>query len=76
MSTSTDTPRLLDPDTVARAAAAAARGQSKASTDGVTCPAAVEARKGNSFWCTVWEGSNGETVHMKVLDDQGELSAD
>ncbi|MEU2930793.1 DUF4333 domain-containing protein [Streptomyces sp. NPDC007251] len=70
-------PRLLDPDTVARTAAAAARGQDQATTDGVTCPAAIEARKGATFTCVVSTKQNptGLAVDVKVVDDQGQLSA-
>lgn len=73
----TDAPRLLDPDTVARTAAAAARGQDKATPDGVTCPAAVEAEKGATFTCVVSTEQNptGVAVDIKVIDDQGKLSA-
>jgi hypothetical protein len=67
-------PRLLDQEAVERQAAADVRGMKNMSRDGVSCPAAMEARKGNTFDCTVQVGPNPETVTVKVLDDQGKLS--
>lgn len=69
-------PRLLDQGAVERQAVAAVRGMKNMSRDGVSCPAAMEAEKGNTFDCHVQVGSNPKTVTVKVLNDQGELSMD
>ncbi len=73
----TDTHPLLDADTVARTASASVRGHDKATTDGVTCPAAIRARKGTTFTCLVSteENPTGLAVDVKIVDDQGTLSA-
>ncbi|GGV89720.1 hypothetical protein GCM10015535_44180 [Streptomyces gelaticus] len=67
-------PRLLDQEAVERQAAETVRGAGKMSRDGVSCPAAMEAKKGNKFDCDVQEGFNTKTVTVEVLDDQGRLS--
>ncbi|MFI6965780.1 DUF4333 domain-containing protein [Streptomyces sp. NPDC050255] len=66
---------LLDQEAVERQASAAARS-GKTTRDGVSCPAAIEARKGNKFECEVKElkeFGNTLTVLGEVADDQGKL---
>lgn len=50
-------PRLLDQEAVERQAVAAVRGTKNMSRDGVSCPAAMEAKKG---WRSSesWDGSS------------------
>ncbi|MCT2542568.1 DUF4333 domain-containing protein [Streptomyces sp. NPDC127061] len=67
-------PRLLDQEAVELQAARAARGPKDVSRDGVECPTAMEAKKGNKFECRVLVGYNDKTVTVEVVDDQGKLS--
>ncbi|MCX4866576.1 DUF4333 domain-containing protein [Streptomyces sp. NBC_00257] len=67
-------PRLLDQEAVELQAARAARGPKNPSRDGVECPTAMEAKKGNKFDCRVLVGYNDKTVTVEVIDDQGRLS--
>ncbi|MER5618853.1 DUF4333 domain-containing protein [Streptomyces sp. NPDC001455] len=69
-------PHLLDQEAVERQASAEARS-GKTTRDGVACPAAIEAKKGNKFECKVKElkeFGNYLTVLGEVTDDQGDLS--
>ncbi|MFB7919055.1 DUF4333 domain-containing protein [Streptomyces sp. NPDC056061] len=68
-------PRLLDQEAMERQVAATAHGDSNMSRDGVNCPTAVEAKKGNTFKCSVI-GRDVAYVKVEVVDDQGNLSMD
>ncbi|MGW2109855.1 DUF4333 domain-containing protein [Streptomyces sp. NPDC001948] len=67
-------PRLLDQEAVERQVAVTAWGPKNPSRDGVECPAAMEAKEGNEFDCTVWIDYNEKTIKVRVTDDQGTLS--
>ncbi|MFJ9033207.1 DUF4333 domain-containing protein [Streptomyces sp. NPDC102274] len=70
-------PRLLDQEAVERQVAATVRGGSDMSRDGVFCPTAMEAKKGNVFECSVAVGGGGtDFAKVEVVDDQGKLSMD
>jgi hypothetical protein len=65
--------RLLDQEAVERQASATVRS-GKMSRDGVFCPAAIEARKGNTFECDVYVApGESQSVEAEVVDDQGKI---
>ncbi|MFF3256737.1 DUF4333 domain-containing protein [Actinacidiphila glaucinigra] len=67
--------RLLDQEAVERQVAATVQGKRNMSRDGVFCPAAMDAKKGNTFECSMAEANGGTAfVKVTVVDDQGKLS--
>jgi hypothetical protein len=64
----------LDQEAVERQASATVRS-GKTSRDGVVCPTAIEAKKGNKFECDVYVApGQSEMVKAEVVDDQGMVS--
>ncbi|ONI79728.1 hypothetical protein ALI144C_23530 [Actinosynnema sp. ALI-1.44] len=66
--------RVLDQQSLERQVAEKVQGLRKDALGSVECPTSVVVEVGRQFDCRVWGKTNPETVYVKIIDDQGELS--